>query len=125
MNTNYLAALGAGPSFLFICNEMSYAELPYVLEIVNHTHTILSSIALIQMDQSGARIAFTTEAVLDATVHDLLTILDMAREAGFRFETIVSSAAGAYIFVSDICVTKAAVHSAGSDQGRGNRICLC
>lgn len=31
MNTSYLAALGTGPPFLFVSNEMSYAELPYVL----------------------------------------------------------------------------------------------
>jgi len=47
MNTNYFTALRTGPTFLFISNKMSYAELTYVLEIVYHTHTIFSSIALI------------------------------------------------------------------------------
>ena len=47
MNTNYFTALRTGPTFPFISNKMSYAELTYVLEIVYHTHTIFSSIALI------------------------------------------------------------------------------
>jgi hypothetical protein len=63
VNTNYLTALKTGPPFLFVHDEMLYAELPYVLEIVNHAHTILGSIALIQVVQPGARKAVTTEAV--------------------------------------------------------------
>jgi hypothetical protein len=104
---------------------MSYAELPYVLKIVNHTHTILCSIALIQVVQPGARIAATTEAVLGSPFHYLLTVLDSARDAGFRFETVVTSATGACLLISYICATEAAVHSAGGNQPRANRICLC
>ena len=55
MHTNNLAALGAGPSFLFVSNKMSYAKLPYAHEIVNHTHAILGSIPLIQVIQPVAR----------------------------------------------------------------------
>ena len=83
MNTNDLAALGTGPPFLFVSNEMPYAEFPDDLKIVNHTHTILRSITLIQVIQSATRKAVTTEAVLDSTLHYLLTVLDSARDAGF------------------------------------------
>ena len=115
MNTNDLATLGAGPFFLFVPNKMSYAKFPYAHEIVDHTHTILGSIALIQVIQRGARKAVTTEAVPDLTLHYVLTVLDSAHDTGFRFETIVTSATGAHLFISCICVTEAAVHSAGSD----------
>lgn len=47
VNTNDLAALGTGPSFLFVSSEMPYAEFLYVHEIANHTHAVLGSIALI------------------------------------------------------------------------------
>ena len=124
MNTNYLAAFGTGPPFLFVSNEMPYAKFPYVLEIVNHTHTILGSIALIQVIQPGARKAVTTEAVPDSTLHYLLTVLDLAHDAGFRFDTVVASATGACLLISSKCATEATVHSAGSDQRRSNRICL-
>ena len=83
MNTNDLTALGTGPPFLFVSNEMSYAELFYFLEIINHTHTILGSIALIQVVQPGARKAVTTETVPGSTLHYVLTVLDSARDAGF------------------------------------------
>jgi hypothetical protein len=49
MNTEVLTALGAGPLFFFLFTELSYADLLYVYEIVNHTHSILDSIALIQV----------------------------------------------------------------------------
>lgn len=105
MNTNYLTALGTGPPFLFVSNKMSYAELPYVLEIVNHTHTILSSIALIQVFQPVAGKAVTTEAVLDFTFRYLLTVLDSTHDASFRFETVVISATRACFLFSDIGTT--------------------
>ena len=124
MNTNDLAALGTGPLFLFASDEMPYAELLYVFEIANHTHTILGSIALIQVLQSGARKAVTTKTVAYSTLHYLLTVLDSARDAGYRFDTIVASATGASLFISDICEAEATVHSAGSDQLRSHRIGL-
>jgi hypothetical protein len=42
---------------------MSYAELLYVHEIINHTHAILGSIALIQVIQPVAGKPVTSEAV--------------------------------------------------------------
>ena len=47
MNTDYFTALRTGPPFLLIPNEMSYAGPLYVLEILDHAHAILASIALI------------------------------------------------------------------------------
>jgi hypothetical protein len=124
MHTNYLPAPGTGPLFLFVSNELSYSEFIYVLEIVNHTHTVFISIALIQMIQKGARKVFTTDAILDFTGHYLLTGFDSAGDAGFRFETVITSATGACFLISYICATEATVHSAWSDQRHANRIRL-
>jgi hypothetical protein len=63
MNTYELTALGTGPTFFFVSHEMPYTELLYVHEIVNHTHSILGSIALIQVAQPVARKPVTAEAV--------------------------------------------------------------
>ena len=76
MNTYYLAALGAGPALLFVSNEMSYAELLYLHEIVNHTHTILRSITHIQLIQPAARKYVTAEAVPGFTLLYLLAVFD-------------------------------------------------
>jgi len=83
MNTNHLAALGTGPPFLFISDELSYADLLYVREIVNHAHTIVDSVALVQVVQPVARKTVTAEAVPDFTLHYLRAVLDSAHSAGF------------------------------------------
>jgi hypothetical protein len=64
VNTDCLAAPGTSPLFLFVSNELSDAAVLYRLEIVNHTHAVLGSVALIQPLQAGTWIAGTTEAVL-------------------------------------------------------------
>jgi hypothetical protein len=125
MNTNCLPAFGTGPPCLFVSNETSHAELHYVLEIVNHTHTILGPIPVIQVVQHGAGKAITTEAVPDSPMHKFLTVLDSACDDGFRFDTVVTPATGASLLLSYVRAAQAAVHSAGSDQRRANRICLC
>ncbi len=82
MYTNHLAALGTSPPFLFFSYKPSYAELHNIIEIIDHTHTILSSIAIIQMIQLCARKAVTTEAVLGITFRYFLTVLNFAVRAG-------------------------------------------
>jgi hypothetical protein len=124
VNTDDLTALGTGPPFLFAFNEMPYAELPDVLQIVDHAHAILGSIALIQMVQPGAGKAFTTEAVPDSALHYHLTVFDSTRDAGFRFDTVVASATKAWFLISCVCAAEAAIHSTGSDQRRSNCIYL-
>ena len=104
---------------------MSYAELLYVHEIVNHTHCILGSIALIQVIQPVARKPVTAEAVPDFTLPYLLTVLDSAGDAGFWFDAVVASATGACLLISCICDTETTVHSTGSNQRRSDHICLC
>ena len=83
MNTHYLATLGASPPFLFVFDEISYAELPYIFKIINHTHSVFGSIAIIQVVQYNTGKAITTEAILDSTFRYFLTVLDSARDAGF------------------------------------------
>jgi len=125
MNTYQLTALGTSPPFFFVSHEMSYAELLYVHEIFDHTHTILGSIAFIQVIQPVARKTVTTEAVPGFTSPYLLTGLDSAGDAGFWFDAVVAPATGAWILISRIRDTETTVHSTGGDQRRPDRICLC
>jgi hypothetical protein len=124
MNTYYLAALGTRPPFIFVSYKMSYAEHFYVIEIVNHTHTIFGSIALIQVAQPITRKTVATETVIGFTCRFLLTILNFASDAGFQFEAVVTSTARACLFIFYICSTKATVHSAWSDQCCAHCMCL-
>lgn len=75
INTNYFTAHGAEPVSFLIFNKTTYTELLYVFQIFNHTHIILSSIALIQMIQPAAREAITTETGFDSTCRYFLQFL--------------------------------------------------
>jgi len=83
MNTNCLATVRTCPPYIFVSDKLPYAKLPDALEIINHAHSILRSIALIQVIQLSTRKGITTETILDSTLHDLLTGLDPAPDAGF------------------------------------------
>ncbi len=78
---------------------MSYAELLYVHEIVNHTHSILGSITLIQVTQPVARKPVAAVAVPGIVLLKRLTVLDSARHAGFWFDAVLASATGACLLV--------------------------
>jgi hypothetical protein len=114
VNTEHLIAFWAAPPFFFASDEMPYAEFFNVLEIVDHAHAVLGSIALIQIFQSGVRKVVTIEAVLDFSVHHLLTVLDSARDANFRFEAVITSTSWAWFLVSYECTTETTVHSVGT-----------
>jgi len=116
MDTNYPAALGAGPPFLFFLKEIPYAELSDVFEVVNHAHSVLCLIAIIQVVQYTTRKAVTTEAILDSTFRNFLTVLDFACDAGLRFLTVFTPAAGAGVPFPHIGTAQAAVHSTGRNQ---------
>jgi hypothetical protein len=124
VNTEQITAFRAAPPFFFVSDEMPYAEFSDVLEIADHAHAIPGSTPLIQMVQPGTGEVVTTEAVLDFSAHDLLAVFDSAYDAGFRFEAVLTPATGAWFPFSCVCTAEAAIHSAGSDQLRGNCSCL-
>jgi hypothetical protein len=111
--------------FLFVFDEMSYAELLHVHEIVNHTHSIVGSITLIQVFQPVAGKPVAAEAVPDFTLPYFFTVLDPASDAGFWFDAVVAPAARACVLISCICDTETTVHSTGSNQSRSDLMGLC
>jgi hypothetical protein len=116
MNTNRLTALGTGPFLPFHFYEVPDAEISYVCEVLDHTHTILRPIALIQLFKPGAGKAVATEAIVDSAFHYLFTVLDSAQDAGLRFDSVITAATGACLFVSRVGAAETTVHAAGSDQ---------
>jgi hypothetical protein len=125
MNAEHFAAFWADPPFFFGSYEMPYAEFSNVLKIADHAHAILGFIPSIQMLQPVAGEAVTSKAVLDFGVHQLFAVLDFAFYAGFRFEAVVAPASRARFPLSCECAAETAIHSAGSDQLRGNRGRIC
>jgi hypothetical protein len=104
---------------------MPYAELLHMHEIVDHTHSILGSIALIQVIQPLARKTITAKAVSGFTLPYLLAVLDSAGETGLWFAAVVTPATGTCLLISGIRDAEATVHPTGGNQRRSDRICLC
>jgi hypothetical protein len=77
------------------------------------------------MIQSGTGKTFTAGAVFDFVAHYFLAVFDTALNAGLSFGTVITPASGAWSTISPICRTKAAVHSAGSNERCANHVCLC
>jgi hypothetical protein len=49
MNANDFAACGTCPPVLFLFDEISYAELFYVIKVVDHTHAVICSVTLVKL----------------------------------------------------------------------------
>jgi hypothetical protein len=49
MNTNEFAACGTCPPVLFLFDEISYAELLYVIKIIDHAHPVICFVALVEL----------------------------------------------------------------------------
>ena len=125
MNTQYIAARGTGPPFLFVSDEMSYAEFLNMRKVVDHTHAILGSVTFIQMSQPVAGKPVTPETVPDVALPYCFTVLYPAFNAGFRFNAVVAPATGACLLVPGKRATEAAVHSTGRNQRRSDHLGLC
>ena len=124
MNTNYLTAFGAGPPFLFVSNELSYANLPYTHEIVNHTHAVFCSVPRVEAVQPVAGVFPAIEAILQISGLEHFALFYPALCPGFRLPMVIAPATRARVLFPDIGATEATVHTAGGDQRRSDRIFL-
>jgi hypothetical protein len=125
MNTEQVIAFGTSPPIRFASHEMSYAELLYVYEILDHAHSILGFITPIQVIQPVAREPVATETVFGFPLPQLFTVLDPACDAGLGLDAVAAAAAGAWVLISRIGDAEATVHAARSNQRRPDIMCLC
>ncbi len=79
MNTNHLTTFRTKPFLFFFLNEMPDPKFIYHCEIVDHAHSIICSIALIQLFQPGTRkFATTVGTILDFATSNLFAISNSA-----------------------------------------------
>jgi hypothetical protein len=78
VNADRASAFRAGPSNLFIRNEFPNSTLFDVFKILNHAHTILGPVSLVQMLQASTRIAFTLKAIFCFGTPEEYTCFDFA-----------------------------------------------
>jgi hypothetical protein len=120
VNANHLTTFGADPFLFFIPNEMSDPKFIYHPEIVDHAHSILCSVSLVQIFQPDAGKSVTAvRTILELAPGDFFAVFDFTGGPGFWFLTIMNvdlSTARAGIFFPDVSPAEAAVHPAGGDQ---------
>ncbi len=84
MNTNYFTAFGTNPFQFFILNEVSDPNFIYHYKIIDHAHSILGSVSLIQLFQSGAGETITTiGTILGFAFGDLFAVSDFTCSTAF------------------------------------------
>jgi hypothetical protein len=71
MNANHFITFWTMPFLFFILDEMSDPNFIYHFEIVDHAHSILCSVALIQLFQPGAgKFTTTIGTILDFAIYN-------------------------------------------------------
>ncbi len=79
MNTYHFTTFGTNPFLFFNPDELSDSKFIYHLKIVDHAHSILCSISVIQLFQPSAGKTITTiGTILDFAFGDLFAIFDSA-----------------------------------------------
>ena len=91
MNTDHLTTYGTNPFKLLILNEISDPNFIYHFEIINHAHSILGSVSLIQLFQPGAGETVTAfGTILGFSFGELFAVSNFTCIAVFRFLTFLT-----------------------------------
>jgi hypothetical protein len=112
------ATFRAGPFGHFNLDKLIDAIFLDGVQILERVDAILAPIAFIQAfhKRTWKSVAFIT--VLESTFHQLITVLDPARQAGFHFLRIITPATGTVVLIPDISPAKTAIDPTGGDQDR-------
>ena len=80
MNANHFTTVRANPFRFLITNEISDPKFVYHFEILDHTHSVLVSVSLIQVFQPGAgKLAATAGTILYLTFGELVAVFNFTR----------------------------------------------
>jgi hypothetical protein len=115
VNADDAAALWTFVFLGLLAQELVDPVVLYKLQVLDHAHVVFCAIAFVQLFQSGTVLyAFKTE--LGFALIYRLAVFDTASNARRQLICIVATAAGAFIFFSQISHANPAVHAAGCDQ---------
>jgi hypothetical protein len=113
MDTNRTFTSGASPSYIFVLQKFSHTEFLNIFKIFDHAHIVFGPVSFVQMFQIIAREISAFKTKLCTAFLENFAGLDFTSHAGDRFIGVRCSAAGTFIFLSQISHANAAVHSAG------------
>lgn len=116
MDTNRLAASGAGPLGLLLLKKIRQSFGRYPPQIIDHAHAVVHAIPLIQALKLFAREAHTVAAKISIAPVSFPAILNFARGACLGFASIITSATRAFIATAQKGATQSAIHAAGRNE---------
>jgi hypothetical protein len=114
MDGDYAAAGGTGEPVLFSFHEDFQPMFPDEHTVVYKARSISCIVALLKIFDSFTGIVLAFMAIDDIFFSD--TILDFAFPAMFRFSRVSPQTAFAGLFMSAMCITDHAVHTARSEH---------
>jgi hypothetical protein len=84
MNANHFTAFGTDPFLFFIPNEMPDPEFIDHFEIIDHAHSVLIPVSLVQMFQPIARKTIATSRTIhDISFSELFAVFDFTGRTVF------------------------------------------
>ena len=84
MNANHFTAFRTDPFLFFIPNEMPDPEFADHFEIVDHAHSVLISVSLVQLFQPGAgKTIATIRTIRDISFGELFAVSDFTGRSVF------------------------------------------
>jgi hypothetical protein len=112
-------AAGADPLQLLLLDKAPQSVGFNALQILNHAHPVIQTVALVQSTQAFARETRAVAAEICASAASLSAVFDFARDASLRLAAIVAAAARAGIPGAQKAATEAAIHAARrNERGR-------
>jgi hypothetical protein len=114
VNADCAAAVRAFIFSFLLCDECIDPVVLYELQIFEHAHAVFCAVSLVQLFQPGAAF-FTFKTEFRLAICYRLTVFNTASKARRHLVCIVTAAAGAFIFLSQICHANPAVHAAWRD----------
>ena len=116
MNTNRPTTTGTRPFGFFSLDEFPQPAGLDVLQILNHAHAVLRTVASVQtVEERTGKTRASGAGISRVTAHDA-AIPDFAIAAGLGFVGIIGPAAGTLIPFALIGHAKRAIHPAGGDK---------
>jgi len=116
MQADQGATRGTSPFLFFVPEKIYDANFLYAAQITYGTCSILRSISLIQVRQARAWKRITVEAIFKSGLYQLFTVSDPARDAGFRFECILTPTTRTSLLLSSMSSTKSTIYTTRGNQ---------
>ncbi len=115
MHTKKFAALRTNPICLLLSDELLHSNRLDALQICDCAHSVLHSIALVQMLHRSTRELAARGAEPLPSRCKVFAVLDGAIDAGLRFVGIVTPTSRTWIAVAKMSTTQCTVYSARRD----------